>query len=65
MKFTDKNRCGAWRCEGFSCSDYCESDYDCANDLCHVCKNGHKCSSCDNFEDCEAADENMRLQESK
>ena len=62
MLFTDKERCGAWRCECFSCEIYSETDYDCQEGHCHVCAAGQMCSNCENYGDCEEAAENMKLQ---
>lgn len=64
-KFEDKERCGAWRCEGFSCNNYSDFSYDCNHDLCHVCNSGWTCRSCNDFEDCEYAESNVQLQEGK
>ena len=61
-KFNDPKMCGAWRCNEFSCGNYSDSDYDCNNNLCHVCATGQKCLNCDNFEDCEFGKENMKIQ---
>ena len=61
-KFNDPKMCGAWRCNEFSCGNYSDSDYDCNNNLCHVCATGQKCLNCDNFEDCEFGKDNMKIQ---
>lgn len=61
-KFNDPKMCGAWRCDEFSCGNYSDSDYDCNNNLCHVCATGQKCLNCDNFEDCEFGKDNMKIQ---
>lgn len=61
-KFNDPKMCGAWRCNEFSCGNYSDFDYDCNNNLCHVCATGQKCLNCDNFEDCEFGKENMKIQ---
>ena len=61
-KFNDPKMCGAWRCNEFLCGNYSDSDYDCNNNLCHVCATGQKCLNCDNFEDCEFGKENMKIQ---
>lgn len=62
VKYINKNYIGAWRCDEFSCGNYSDSDYDCNNNLCHVCATGQKCLNCDNFEDCEFGKENMKIQ---
>ena len=61
-KFNDPKMCGAWRCNEFSCGNYSDSDYDCNNNLCHVCATGQKCLNCDNFEDCEFGKDSMKIQ---
>lgn len=61
-KFNDPKMRGAWRCDEFSCGNYSDSDYDCNNNLCHVCATGQKCLNCDNFEDCEFGKDNMKIQ---
>ena len=62
MRFTDKNMCGAWRCEFFSCMNYVDYSYNCNEGLCHVCGIGHSCQHCDNAEDCEDFSHNVKLQ---
>ena len=62
QKFGDKQRCGAWRCKGFACSNYNEISYDCNNNLCHVCNSGHSCQNCEDYTECECGVENAELQ---
>lgn len=59
MKFVDKNKCGAWRCEDFSCMN---SSDNCDNTMCHVCSNGHSCQYCDNAPDCKDFLHNIKMQ---
>ena len=65
IRFNSPDMCGAWRCEEFSCDSFHEADYNCNNNLCHVCNHGTKCSSCKNFSECEEAQHNLKIQNEK
>jgi len=63
MLFTDKEKCEAWRCQGFSCMKYIPDRLGCNMDLCHVCAESMTCRNCEYANGCSYATENIKLQE--